>query len=69
MYERTPGADEWRNIEEPWRFIRVELYDDDPARVEYEVWRGSDRSGDWEPLSYHKKYDDAIAAAERYANG
>jgi hypothetical protein len=49
------------------KFIAVDLFDDEPKRLDYEVWFGNDTTGDWEPLTYCKRYDDAVRAARQEA--
>ena len=47
------------------KFVAVDVFDDDPKRIEYEVWRGNDETGSWEPISFHKSELAAIHAARK----
>lgn len=48
-------------------FIAVDVFDDDPDRVEYEVWKGNNETGNWHPITYRKTYEQAVRAAKAEA--
>lgn len=57
-YERSIGHEYRRGAQ----FVRVDIYDYDSERIEYEVWVGNDESGNWEPLSFHRTFHAAKCA-------